>query len=262
MSTPKEPCYFSDDAVYARGIDWYAGLFAGAAEGDLCGESSTHYTKLPTHPRTLERMLRVLPGARLIYVMRHPIDRLVSHFVHEWGENRARGPIDEAVARLPALVDYSLYTMQLAPYLDAYGGDRVLPLFMERVVRHPQEALDQIGRFLGCAAPLVWRAELGASNVGAERLRKSAVRDAIVETPVLRALRRAVVPKPVREWVKGHWRMREKPRLSPDVEARLRERFDADLERLGAWLGVPLSCATYRETVTASALGWPQAPLA
>ena len=27
MSMPKEPCYFSDDAVYARGPEWYASLF-------------------------------------------------------------------------------------------------------------------------------------------------------------------------------------------------------------------------------------------
>ena len=49
MSDPKEPCYFSDDDVFDRGEDWYRGLFSGAGAGDLRGESSTHYTKLPTH---------------------------------------------------------------------------------------------------------------------------------------------------------------------------------------------------------------------
>lgn len=259
LSTPKEPCYFSDDDVFARGLDWYGRLFAAAGAADLCGESSTHYTKLPTYPHTVERMQRVLPDAKLIYMMRHPIDRLVSHYVHEWTENRVRLPIDDAVVQDGSFVDYSRYTMQLAPYIDAYGRDRILPLFMERVVRHPQETLDQIGRFLGCTAPLLWREELGAQNVGAERLRKSPLRDAIVEAPPLRALRRKVVPRAVRDWVKGHWQMREKPKLSPEVEARLRDTFDADLEQLGHWLGTPLSCKTYRETVTASPLGWAQA---
>ncbi|MGR3434230.1 MAG: sulfotransferase, partial [Shimia sp.] len=40
---PKEPFYFSDDAVHARGPDWYRGLFAAAAPGDLKGEGSTRY---------------------------------------------------------------------------------------------------------------------------------------------------------------------------------------------------------------------------
>src|SRR5690349_17383952 len=83
MSRPKEPNFFSDDEVYARGLDWYRSLFDGAGDSALCGESSTHYTKLPSYPETVGRMARALPRPRLIYVMGHPVDRLISHFVHE-----------------------------------------------------------------------------------------------------------------------------------------------------------------------------------
>ena len=80
MTTPKEPCFFSDDDVYARGLDWYRGLFAAAPTDAVCGESSTHYTKRPTHPHSAERIARDLgPDVRFVYLMRHPIDRLVSH---------------------------------------------------------------------------------------------------------------------------------------------------------------------------------------
>ncbi len=75
MSRSKEPSFFSDDENYARGIEWYASFFAGAGDHLLVGESSTHYTKLPTHPHTVERMVRALPRVKLIYVMWHPIDR-------------------------------------------------------------------------------------------------------------------------------------------------------------------------------------------
>lgn len=66
MSTPKEPNFFSDDPIYARGFEWYRGLFAGGAEALLRGESSTHYTKLPTHPHAVERIARHLPQVKLI----------------------------------------------------------------------------------------------------------------------------------------------------------------------------------------------------
>jgi len=46
MSTPKEPFYFSDDEVFSRGREWYLNLFSNAEPNQLCGESSTHYTKL------------------------------------------------------------------------------------------------------------------------------------------------------------------------------------------------------------------------
>jgi hypothetical protein len=78
MSIPKEPNFFSDDAQWSRGVDWYTGLFDDAPADALCGESSTHYTKLPTHPDTVDRMRRFLSaGTRFIYVMRHPVDRLL-----------------------------------------------------------------------------------------------------------------------------------------------------------------------------------------
>src|SRR5271168_5119276 len=83
MSRPKEPNFFSDDANYAQGWRWYSSHFRGSRAGVGRGESSTHYTKLPTFPRTVERMVRDLPRIKLIYVMRHPIERLVSQYVHE-----------------------------------------------------------------------------------------------------------------------------------------------------------------------------------
>src|SRR3954469_22213852 len=73
MSRPKELNFFSDDETYGLGLGWYASVFGRAAPGDLCGESSTHYTKLPVYPRAVERMSRALPGVKLIYVMRDPV---------------------------------------------------------------------------------------------------------------------------------------------------------------------------------------------
>src|SRR5262245_50888304 len=92
----KEPNFFSDDASYARGIDWYCGLFAEACPGDLIGEASTHYTKLPTHPATISRMQEVLETPRLIYVMRHPVDRLISQYMHQKSEGEIRCGLEEA----------------------------------------------------------------------------------------------------------------------------------------------------------------------
>jgi hypothetical protein len=256
MSTPKEPNFFSDDAVYARGLDWYKGLFAAAAEGDLCGESSTHYTKRPRLSRTLERMRPVLPHARLIYVMRHPIDRLVSHYVHEWTERRVSGPIDQEIGINPDLVNFSRYGMQLEPYLESYGPENVLPIFFERMVRHPQETLEHVCGFIGYRGKPGWCQENDRRNVGAERMRSSRIRDLLVEAPVLRTIRRRLIPRSWRERVKGFWRMKDKPQISAPVADRLREVFDADLEKVGKLLGVPLTCANFKEVAASARPGW------
>src|SRR5262249_10226438 len=112
MSRPKEPNFFSDDDVHARGLDWYASLFRHAPSTALCGESSTHYTKLPTYPHAVGRIADSVPGVRLIYVMRHPLDQLLSHYVHERTVGRIKESLEEAVDRYPELLDYGRYGMQ------------------------------------------------------------------------------------------------------------------------------------------------------
>ena len=104
MSSPKEPNFFSDDDVYSNGLNWYSSLFENAKPGDLSGEASTHYTKLPTYPETIKRLKESLPELRLIYVMRHPIDRLISHYIHEWSMGVFHCDINEAVEKYPELI--------------------------------------------------------------------------------------------------------------------------------------------------------------
>ena len=169
MSRPKEPNFFSDDANYARGIDWYASLFAEAGNHLLAGEASTHYTKLPTHPHTVDRMVRALPRVKLIYVMRHPIERLTSHYLHEITVGRVSVSLQEAVDRHPELVDYGRYSMQLEPYLRAYGQESILPVFFDSLVAQPDLEFERVGRFLGVPQPLCWDHSLKAQNVGRER---------------------------------------------------------------------------------------------
>lgn len=255
MSDPKEPHFFAWDEEWAKGLAAYERLFAGAAPGDLRGESSTSYTKLPTHPRVVDRVAEVCPDARFVYVMRHPVDRLVSHYVHAWTEREVSGPIDVEALRFAPLVQYGQYAMQLEPWFERFGRERVLPVFFDRLRAHPQAELERVCRFLGYAGTPRW-VELEAQNVSAERVRKSRLRQLLTRGPVQTFLRRTFVPKKVRTWVRSLWQMRQRPALSPDVRARLEHTFDADLARLGGWLGVEVRCANFVEVTRDRALDW------
>jgi hypothetical protein len=257
MSRPKEPNFFSDDAMHARGWAWYSALFQSAGPGELRGESSTHYTKLPSYPRTVERMARDLPRLRLIYLMRHPLDRLLSQYVHELTVGRIREDLNEAVIRHPELIDYSRYSMQLRPFLEAYGFGRVLPVFFPRLVSHSQAELERIGRFLGYPGRLEWDHSLPPLNRGRDRLRSSPMREVLVQAPVLTTIRRRVLPRPWAQSVKRFWRARiETPRLAPSLTARLREVFDVDLAQLGSWLGLRLDCESFHEVTLSRSYEW------
>ena len=256
MSEPKEPNFFSDKDVFAKGFGWYQGLFANAPAGAIKGESSTHYTKRPTYPECFDRLAAALPDARFIYVMRHPLERLVSHYIHEWTMGNMHAPLSEAVHAHSELVDYSRYAYQMAPYIDHFGRERLLPIFSERLKTDPDTELFRIGRFLGAPDGLSWRDDIEPQNVSKERVRRVPLYGLLVENPVARVLRRALVPQGLRDKVKSKLQMQERPVLQEEDIRRLKPVFDEDLGQLGAMLGVSLTCDNYHETVRAKSLEW------
>ncbi|MGH0032169.1 MAG: sulfotransferase family protein [Myxococcota bacterium] len=256
MSTPKEPNFFSDDANHALGLDHYRRCFDGAREEQIVGESSTHYTKLPTHPRSVERLAEVLPDARFVYVVRHPIDRIVSQYVHEWSQREVSGSLEEAVTRHERFVAYSQYARQLEPWIARFGRERILLVGFERMLAEPDAELARVCAFLSDPTPDAprWQ-DLPASNVSSERLRRSALRESLLALRPLRALADRL-PAGLRETLKRPWRMDRRPELSPAARAALVERLDPDLARLGGWLGRPLSVAGWNEAVARAPLDW------
>jgi hypothetical protein len=228
MSTPKEPNFFSDDPVWAKGLGWYESLFADAPPGALKGEASTHYAKLPTYPACADRLAATLPDARLIYVTRDPFARLVSHYIHEWTMGVIRTDLETALTRHPELVAYGRYAMQLAPYVARFGRERILLTSLERLEAEPDAEFARIGAFLGAPAPFVWRRDLGPANVSAERIRRLPFAHLLIDHPVAAALRRTFAPKALREFVKDRLRMKRRPVLSEAARARLAPVFEED----------------------------------
>lgn len=232
MTTPKEPNFFSDDAVYARGLAWYESLFAGAAPDELKGEASTHYTKLPTYPDCIDRLSAALPAPKLIYMIRNPVERTVSHYIHEWTMGTMSGDLAAAFEHHPELVAYSRYAMQIAPYVARFGTERILLVSLETLQGNPQAELTRISAFLGLFSPPVWQEERARVNASAERIRRFPFQELLVDHPVAATLRRTVVPQILRDTVKRRLQMRERPQLPASLKDRLEAEFTGDCARL------------------------------
>ena len=108
ISDPKEPNFFSNEENWPKGSAWYESLFERSAGAQLRGEASTHYTKLPTYPHTLQRFRKVFEDVKLIYMMRHPIDRLRSQFIHEGTQRLVTAPIARERETKSWMIDLSL----------------------------------------------------------------------------------------------------------------------------------------------------------
>ena len=254
MSELKEPNFFSNDEQYAKGFEWYLSNFKAGKTTDLCGESSTHYTKLPTYPQTVERIDRHYPKIKLIYIMRHPIDRLVSQYIHEWTQNIISQDINKAIYQYSELIDYSRYSMQLEPYLNAFPHEQILPVFFERLLSNKQSELERICRFIGYAEQPTWREGDDVNNASNERTRKNKLRDLLVEAPGLKEIRQNFVPKSWRNRVRSLWQMKQRPQLESEQLDYLQTIFDRDLANLKSWLKIELSCENFKSVVKSSNL--------
>jgi len=258
MSEPKEPNFFSDEEHWGKGIEWYGSLFASMPQADLKGESSTHYTKLPTYAQCASRLHDHLSDAKLIYVMRDPIERIVSQYIHEWSVHAIPDgcSIDEAIRAYPMLVEYSRYAMQLEPYVELFGRNAILPVFFERVMRSPGDELARIARHIGYAGEVKWH-EDEAKNVSSQRQRRSPMLDKVLGMKAVQIARRALMPESLRAKIRSRWTMDERPKLSKDSIAYLHEQLDPEMDCLGRRLGLELSCANFKERVLGeSTIGW------
>jgi hypothetical protein len=146
----KEPDFFSKDRTWRRGFDWYGGVLSGAEPATLLGEASTSYTELKYRGTAAARIAETVPDVKLIYVLRHPVERLRSHYRHEVQKGRELLPLAEAVARPEnEYVGSSLYFTCLDPYIRLFRREQICVVRFEDLVKPPATAWSAVLAHLG-----------------------------------------------------------------------------------------------------------------
>jgi hypothetical protein len=167
MSRIKEPGYFVEELTQRHGENWYLSLFEQDDRFRYRGESSTHYTKLPVYRGVAERLFRFSPDARLIYIMRNPMERLVSHYWHNVRDRvhgRERHALLKAVRKRPDYLAFGDYAMQLEPYINLFGRAAVYALTFEDLIQDPQRELERLYDWLGLQSHPIGGDSLEAHN--------------------------------------------------------------------------------------------------
>lgn len=150
MSQVKELNYFVEEQNWSRGVNWYRQQFRVAPENPVAvGEASTAYTKFPRYTGVPERMAATVPDGRFIYVVRHPIERVRSHYQHRVATGEETSPAASAVFDNPIYLDYSRYSMQMERYERHFPLERMLVVTSEDLRSRRQETIQRVYAFLG-----------------------------------------------------------------------------------------------------------------
>lgn len=150
MPETKEVNFFNPLRNWRRGLGWYEEQFADAPpEATAIGEASTSYTKFPWVEGVPERIAGVLGDVRLIYVVRHPIERMRSQYLHQVATGQEWRPIEEAFTREPMYLHISRYAFQLDRYAPLVPPERIL-VVDARALRADREAtVRRVYQFIG-----------------------------------------------------------------------------------------------------------------
>jgi len=148
MSKQKELNFFIKDLGWENGLSWYESRFSGKTK--IYGESSPGYTYYPLCKGVAERMYSIIPQAKLIYVVRDPLERIVSQYIDRVKDGKITKPLNEELLSEgnDIYIKTSSYYYQLNEFLKFYPPKSILVLLSDDLLNKREETLKKVFQFL------------------------------------------------------------------------------------------------------------------
>jgi hypothetical protein len=244
FSMDKEPHNLVHDAVLTdAGREAYSAMFQRARPEQLCAEASTGYTKRPTNEGVAARARKLLgEGLKVIYIVREPVSRTVSHHYHSFTYNETALTVDDAVRQSSSFIDYSRYAWQLEPWLAEFGRAQVHIIRFETYVKNRAATVEEVSKFLGIPSRPDLIDEEAVYNKGDSRPIHKGFWTVLNRSALYRKGLRRIIPRPVRELAYRTILPRGPQRPNPPTLATvdyILERVRDDCDRLQTLIGLP-----------------------
>jgi hypothetical protein len=254
MSPRKETNFFAgppNGKPYAIGqvesVEEYEQLFDPAV--GVRGETSPNYAAYPIRSGAPARMKELVPEAKVIYLVRDPVSRSVSHHQHLRASSGEKRTLPELLAETPdfsqtATTCFSLYATQLEQYLPHFPQERILVLDQADLQRDRGGTLREIFEFLE-VDPDFTSPEFDAQLLQTKDRRTYPAGYDVFVHKVLHPAGRVISPPLRRSLRTGFERALFRPLPPPELDDASRERleevFAPEAERLRAMTGKPFA---------------------
>ena len=237
-----DPNYFGDDLNFAKGPQWYEAHFAVRNGEKVCGEGSNPYSWGAKFPHSASRMFEYHPGLKLIYMVRNPIDRMVS----AWIQNRldvgdtVPPSLDRCFLEQPDwILDESLYWRNISRYRRFFPDSQIFIGFLEDLHRDKIGVFGRLAEFLGVTPMPPFKREHLNPSVGKDI--PSPLYSALNRMPFMANVK-ACLPQHLKQAVRRKFltqRISEKPHFTEAVRCQVVEALRGDTEQFLEYAGKP-----------------------
>jgi Sulfotransferase domain len=258
MSSVKEPKFFAlegttwdSEPLGAGGLakikgirEWetYQGLFSGVSGETAIGEASPLYIYAPL---AAENIRQTLPHAKIVAILRHPVDRAYSHFLH-WVQ-RGLEPLgadfvkvlNEEDARIA--LDWSpnyhykhrgFYYNQLKRYYDRFHGDQIRIYLFEDLQRDPITLTQDLFHYLEVDPAFIPETD---QQYNVSQIPQNSQLNQFIDRPNLaKTILKPFIPKTWRDRLKNNLKQKNaiKPKLDPELRQKLTQDYREDILKL------------------------------
>ena len=242
----KELNFFTTEHNWSLGLPWYEQQFEGAGLASAVGEASGNYTNWPEYAGVPERMARVIPDVRLLYVIRHPIERMVSAYRYLRIEGREHRTMEAAFRERQLYLNVSRYSSQIEQFLEHFARAQLHVVVSEDLRDRREETMRRVFSFLEVDPTIVPASLVREYNRTDQKVRKPrAILRWAGHAPGYRALASKAPPRlkrAVGRVAKTETLNEEDSLLTDELRRHLQDELRSDTARLRVHLGPEFHC--------------------
>lgn len=269
MSPNKEPNFFAFEGwqpdycgpgdaesttnrLSVTNLEAYQALFQGVSDEKAIGEASTFYLYIPEAPK---RIKQYIPDAKLIAILRHPVDRAYSFYLHLRRDGR------EGISNFSQALqaeekrmhnhwspvwrykEFGFYSEQIQRYFDSFDRRQLKIYLYEDWKTNPVDVIQGIFQFLGVDNAFV--PDMSVKHNRSTRIQKNRfVYNFLTKPNPIKDVLRPLIPAKLRQptAAKVYRNNLDKPKpLNPETRQQLTPIFQDDILKLQDLIGRDLS---------------------
>ncbi len=258
MSPIKEPHFFAHEGrkldycapgdedrnqLCVTNLENYQALFQGVSKEKAIGEASPSSLSFPQAP---ERIKHYIPDAKLIAILRHPVDRAYSFYLHLLRQGRE--PLNDFLQALQEeekrknkhwspvwrYKEFGFYSVQLQRYFDRFNRDQIKIYLYEDWQTKPVEVIQDIFQFLGVDDTFV--PDMSTKHNTTSHIPKNqSLYNLMTKQSIIKDVLRSIIPAKIRQPMaaKVYRKNLEPPKsLAPEIRQQLIPIFSEDILKL------------------------------